>query len=29
VLPLIIAHTVLDVVAYVGYVLLRDRVWFL
>ncbi len=29
VVPLIIAHTVLDVVAYLGYTLLRDRVSFL
>lgn len=29
VIPLIIAHTILDVVAYLGYTLLRDRVWFL
>ena len=27
--PLIVAHTVLDVVAYVGYTLLRDRVGWL
>jgi membrane protease YdiL (CAAX protease family) len=27
--PLIIAHTALDVVAFLGYTLLRDRVWFL
>jgi uncharacterized protein len=29
VLPLIIAHTILDVVAYLGYTLLRDRLSFL
>lgn len=29
VLPLVIAHTLLDVVAFVGYVLLRDRVGWL
>lgn len=29
VLPLIIAHTILDVVAYLGYTLLRDRLPFL
>jgi membrane protease YdiL (CAAX protease family) len=29
VVPLIVAHTLLDVVAYVGYTLLRDRVSFL
>lgn len=29
VLPLVIAHTLLDVVAYLGYTLLRDRVTFL
>jgi uncharacterized protein len=29
VMPLIIAHTILDVVSYVGYTLLRDRVSFL
>ena len=29
VLPLVIAHTLLDVVAFVGYTLLRDRVGFL
>ena len=28
-LPLIIAHTILDVVAFVGYTLLRDRVGWL
>lgn len=29
VLPLIIAHTILDVVAYLGYTLLHGKVWFL
>jgi len=29
VMPLIIAHTILDVVSYVGYTLLRDKVSFL
>ena len=29
VLPLVIAHAILDVVAYLGYTLLRDRVSFL
>ncbi|HEX6871520.1 MAG TPA: CPBP family intramembrane glutamic endopeptidase, partial [Micromonosporaceae bacterium] len=29
VLPLVIAHTLLDVVVYLGYLLLRDRVSFL
>jgi membrane protease YdiL (CAAX protease family) len=29
VLPLVIAHTLLDVAAYLGYTYLRDRVGFL
>jgi uncharacterized protein len=29
VMPLVVAHTILDVVAYLGYALLRDRVSFL
>jgi membrane protease YdiL (CAAX protease family) len=29
VLPLVIAHTLLDVVAFVGYTLLRNRLGFL
>jgi membrane protease YdiL (CAAX protease family) len=27
--PLIVAHTILDTVAYIGYTLLRDRVGWL
>jgi membrane protease YdiL (CAAX protease family) len=29
VMPLVIAHTLLDVIAFVGYALLRDRVGWL
>ena len=29
VMPLVIAHTILDVVAFVGYSLLRDRIGWL
>ena len=29
VLPLVLAHTVLDVVSFVGYALLHDHLWFL